>query len=139
MKVTLQRINDDYYFELLNERGHKVYLDNKKEFGGHDLASSPMELLLMGVAGCSAIDIISILKKQKQTITNYYAEVTGVRIPIGEAKPFKSIVVTVFLEGDIIIEKAQKAARLSFEKYCSVSKTLAPSVEIKYQIKVNEK
>jgi putative redox protein len=98
-----------------------------------------MELLLMGVAGCSAIDIISILKKQKQTITNYYAEVTGVRIPIGEAKPFKSIVVTVFLEGDIIIEKAQKAARLSFEKYCSVSKTLAPSVEIKYQIKVNEK
>ena len=75
MKVTLKRINEDYHFELQNERGHKLYLDNKKEFGGSDLAPSPMELLLMGVAGCSAIDVISILKKQRQNITSYYAEV----------------------------------------------------------------
>lgn len=139
MKITLKRINDDYHFELQNERGHKVYLDSKAEFGGHDLAPSPMELLLMGVAGCSAIDIISILKKQRQNITNYFAEVEGERIPVDEAKPFKSIFVTVFLEGEIDEDKAQKAAQLSFDKYCSVSKTLEPNVEVKYQVKVNQK
>ena len=64
MKITLKRLNQDYHFELENERGHKLNLDNRAEYGGHDLAPSPMELLLMGVAGCSAIDIISILKKQ---------------------------------------------------------------------------
>lgn len=139
MKITLKRINDDYHFELQNERGHTLYLDNKSEFGGHDLAPSPMELLLMGVAGCSAIDIISILKKQRQTITHYYTEVEGVREPIEEAKPFKKITVTIFLEGDIDEIKAQKAAQLSFEKYCSVSKTLEPTATISYQVKVNKK
>lgn len=138
MKVTLKRVNDDYHFELQNERGHKLYLDNKAEFGGHDLAPSPMELLLMGVAGCSAIDIISILKKQRQTITSYYTEVEGERVQIDEAKPFKNILVTIFLEGDIDEQKAQKAAQLSFEKYCSVSKTLEPTAVIKYQVKVNK-
>ena len=139
MKITLKRINDDYHFELQNERGHTLYLDNKSEFGGHDLAPSPMELLLMGVAGCSAIDIISILKKQRQTITHYYTEVEGVREPIEEAKPFKKITVTIILEGDIDEIKAQKAAQLSFEEYCSVSKTLEPTATISYQVKVNKK
>lgn len=139
MKVTLKRINENYHFELQNERGHKVYLDSRAEFGGNDLAPSPMELLLMGVAGCSAIDIISILKKQRQNITNYYAEVEGERIQIEEAKPFKKITVTIYLEGDIDEEKAQKAAQLSFEKYCSVSKTLESTATIDYQIKTNKK
>lgn len=139
MKITLKRINEDYHFELQNERGHKVYLDNRAEFGGQDLAPSPMELLLMGVAGCSAIDIISILKKQRQKITNYHAEVEGQRVPIEEAKPFKDIKVTVFLEGEISEGKAQKAAQLSFEKYCSVSKTLEPNLEVSYQVNVNQK
>ncbi len=139
MKVTLKRINEDYHFELQNDRGHKVYLDSRAEYGGNDLAPSPMELLLMGVAGCSAIDIISILKKQRQNITNYYAEVEGERIQIEEAKPFKKITVTITLEGNIDEEKAQKAAQLSFEKYCSVSKTIEPTATIDYQIKVNKK
>ena len=139
MKITLKRIDEDYHFELQNERGHKVYLDNRAEFGGQDLAPSPMELLLMGVAGCSAIDIITILKKQRQVVTNYFAEVEGVRVPIEEAKPFKDIKVTIFLEGEISEEKAQKAAQLSFEKYCSVSKTFAPSIEINYQVNVIQK
>lgn len=139
MKITLNRINEDYHFELQNERGHKVYLDSRAEYGGSDLAPSPMELLLMGVAGCSAIDIISILKKQRQNITGYYAEVEGERVQVDEAKPFKSITVTIYLEGIIDEEKAYKAAQLSFEKYCSVSKTIEPTATIYYQIKVNKK
>ena len=139
MKITLNRINDNYHFQLKNERGHLVELDNKSEFGGNDLAPSPMELLLMGVAGCSAIDIISILKKQRQEITSYKTEVEGIREQIEEAKPFKQITVTVFLEGNINQEKVLKAAQLSFDKYCSVSKTLEPTAKINYKVVLNNK
>lgn len=137
MKITLDRINDDYHFQLKNERGHLVEIDNKSEFGGHDLASSPMELLLMGVAGCSSIDIISILKKQRQTITKFHASVEGVRQQIDDAKPFKNIYVTFSLEGKIDPIKAHNAAKLSFEKYCSVSKTLEPTATVSYKVNVN--
>jgi putative redox protein len=139
MKITLNRINNDYHFQLKNERGHIVELDSRAEFGGNDLAPSPMELLLMGVAGCSAIDVISILKKQRQEITSYKTEVEGVREQIEEAKPFKDITVTIFLEGNINEEKALKAAQLSFEKYCSVSKTLEPTAKINYKVVLNNK
>ncbi len=139
MKITLNRINDGYHFQLKNERGHIVELDSRAEYGGSDLAPSPMELLLMGVAGCSAIDIISILKKQRQEITSYKTEVEGVREQIEDAKPFKEITVTIFLEGNINEEKAIKAAQLSFEKYCSVSKTLEPTAKINYKVVLNNK
>ncbi|AXT51229.1 OsmC family peroxiredoxin [Aquimarina sp. BL5] len=137
MKIELKRIDNDYHFELKNERGHLTYIDSKPEVGGHDLAPSPMEYVLMGVAGCSAIDVISILKKQRQEITDYRAEVDGSRVEIDGAKPFKEISVTVYLEGEITPEKAKRAAQLSFEKYCSVSKTLEPTATIKYKVVVN--
>lgn len=137
MKITLKRLNENYHFQLENERGHKVELDSKAVSGGNDLAPSPMELLLMGVAGCSAIDIISILKKQRQEIKDYRAEVDGIRVAIGDATPFKEINVTILLEGDINPDKALRAAQLSFDKYCSVSKTLEPTATIKYKVKLN--
>ncbi len=139
MKITLDRVNDDYHFELKNERGHVVHVDNKAEFGGHDLGASPMELVLMGVAGCSAIDVISILKKQRQEITSFKTEVEGLRESVGEANPFKEITVVFFLEGKIDEEKAVRAAQLSFEKYCSVSKTLEPTATINYKVVLNNK
>ena len=96
-----------------------------------------MESVLMAVAGCSGIDVVSILKKQRQEITNFSAEVEGERVQIDEAKPFKKIIVKFFLEGNIDSNKAKKAAQLSFEKYCSVSKTLEPNVEVSYEVSVN--
>lgn len=137
MKVTLNRINDNFHFELKNERGHIVNVDSRPESGGNDMGPSPMELILMGVAGCSAIDMISILKKQRQEITSFKAEVEGERIQVGEAKPFKDITVIFFLEGIITEEKAARAAQLSFEKYCSVSKTLEPTASIHYKVVLN--
>lgn len=139
MKITLNRVKNNYHFELKNERGHIVNVDNKAEFGGNDLGVSPMELVLMGVAGCSAIDIISILKKQKQEITSFKAEVEGLRVQIQDAKPFKEISVVFFLEGPIDEVKAYRAAQLSFEKYCSVSKTLEPTATIHYKVVLNGK
>ena len=139
MKVFLERKNDDFHFEVKNERGYAVDLDKRKEQGGQDLGASPMELVLMGVAGCSGIDLISILKKQKQDIASYKTEVSGQREKVGDATPFKQIQADIYLEGEVDPKKALRAAKLSFEKYCSVSKTIEPTAEVKYTVFVNGK
>ena len=96
-----------------------------------------MELLLMGVAGCSSIDIVSILKKQKINPTVLKMEVEGLRKADAVPSMFYQIDITIFLEGDIPAEKAKRAAQLSFEKYCSVSKTLEPTAKINHHIVLN--
>ncbi|MGB5942167.1 MAG: OsmC family protein [Leeuwenhoekiella sp.] len=135
MKVQLNRIDNEYLFEAKGSSGVPVMIDNKTR--DEVKGASPMELLLMGVGGCSAIDIISILKKQKLEIDSYKVEVEGDRVEVGGAKPFNAMRVEVFLEGDIPPEKALRAAKLSFEKYCSVSITLQKGVEVTYQVHLN--
>ena len=135
MKVTLERKNDNYLFHGIGQTGVPIPIDNTSEPGA--TGASPMELLLMGVGACSAIDVIFILKKQRQVVTGYTMEVTGERTQIAEAKPFKAAKITLFLEGDIKPEKALRAAALSFEKYCSVSLTLEPCVGVSYQVVLN--
>ena len=135
MKITLNRINDDYLFECTNAAGNKIILDNTSQPDAKGV--SPMETVLMAVAGCSGIDIVSILKKQRQIIEDFSAEVEGERIQVDEAKPFRSILVKFFLQGVIDPKKAHKAAELSFKKYCSVSKTFEPNVTVSYEVFVN--
>lgn len=135
MKVTLERTNTEYLLEATGKSGNTVMIDHS---GMETIQGvSPMELLLMGVGSCSAIDIIAILKKQRQEITSYRVEVTGERFELDDSKPFKSMHVTVLLEGNIHREKAQKAADLSFEKYCSVSKSFDKCIEITYNVEIN--
>ncbi|MBT0606670.1 OsmC family protein [Aequorivita echinoideorum] len=137
MKVSLNRINGNYLFEAKGASEVPVLIDNKTDEPSK--GASPMELLLMGVGGCSAIDIVMILKKQRQEITSYKMEVEGQRKEVRDAKPFESMHVTIFLEGKIDAAKALRAAQLSFEKYCSVSITLEASVKITYSIVLNGK
>ena len=135
MKIKLNRLNDDFLFECTNEQGNSILLDNTTFPGAKGV--SPMQSILMAVAGCSGIDMVSILKKQRQEITSLKAEVEGERVQIGEAKPFKDIHLVFYLEGDIKEDKAAKAAQLSFDKYCSVSKTLEPTATIHYKVVLN--
>ncbi|BAO55655.1 OsmC family protein [Nonlabens marinus] len=137
MRVTLERKNDNYLLEAKGASGIPVMIDNKSSETVQ--GSSPMELILMGVGGCSAIDIIHILKKQRQTISSYKVEVEGERFELDDSKPFKAMKVVVYLEGEITPEKAQRAADLSFQKYCSVSKTFDRVVAITYTISLNGK
>lgn len=137
MKITLNRLNEDFLFECSNENGQKIILNNTTVEKNNGV--SPMQAVLMSVAGCSGIDVVSILKKQRQEITNFSAEVEAERVEVDGAKPFKSILVKFFIEGEVASEKAKKAAELSFEKYCSVSKMLEPTVDIDYEIYVNGK
>lgn len=131
MKVTLERKNNAYWFQGTGKNFVPINIDNGEN------GASPMELILMGVGGCSAVDVVSILTKQKQEITNYTMEITGERKEVAQAKPFQSMNVSIYLEGKIGPAKAKKAADLSFQKYCSVSLTLEPQVPITYDVYVN--
>tara|TARA_B100000780_G_scaffold76225_1_gene51381 strand:- start:152 stop:577 length:426 start_codon:yes stop_codon:yes gene_type:complete len=137
MKVILERINNDYLFEVANSNGHRVLLDNNSKTEGSVKGISPMELLLMGLAGCSSIDVIAILNKQKINPTSIKMEVNGERTPGIVPALFHTININVILEGDFSPEKAQRAVDLSFEKYCSVSKTLEHTAKINYTILLN--
>ncbi|MHA6696932.1 OsmC family protein [Chryseobacterium sp. A301] len=135
MQIHLERIDENFLFQCTNASGNSILLDNTSREGAKGV--SPMETVLMAVASCSGIDIVAILQKQKQEVTSFKAEVTGDREQVGSAKPFKAILVKFFLEGGVDPQKAYKAAQLSFDKYCSVSKTLEPNVTVNYEVHVN--
>jgi len=139
MKVFLERINNDYLFEVENKNGHKVLLDNNSKTSGKVQGASPMELLLMGVAGCSAIDIISILEKQKINPISLKMEVDGLRNSRDVPSLFYQIDIIIYLKGEIEKEKALRAAKLSYDKYCSVSKMLEKTAKINYKVVLNDK
>ena len=139
MKVALERINQDYLFKVANSNGHSVLLDNKSKKDGEVAGISPMELLLMGLAGCSSIDVVAILNKQKLNPTSLKMEVEGERNETEIPSLFNKINVKVIVEGEISPEKIRRAVQLSFDKYCSVSKTLEHTAEINYLIFLNGK
>jgi putative redox protein len=135
MKIKLERLNDDFLFQCTNSQGNSILLDNTSDPDAKGV--SPMESILMAVASCSGIDIVAILKKQRQEIVDFSAEVEAERIQKDEAKPFSKIEIKYFLTGTIDQKKTKKAAELSFEKYCSVSKSLDNTIEISYSVFVN--
>lgn len=137
MQVALERLNEDYLFEVVNPNGHRVLLDNKSKTEGSVKGISPMELLLMGLAGCSSIDVVAILNKQKINPTSLKMEVHGARPEGAVPALFNAITVKVLLEGDFSPEKALRAVALSFDKYCSVSKTLEHTAAINYEVYLN--
>ena len=137
MEITLERVNNDYLFEVANQSGHRVFLDNKSKEEGDVKGISPMELLLMGLAGCSSIDVISILSKQKIQPASLKMEVDGKRFKGQIPSLFEEIDVKIILKGNISASKVKRAVDLSFEKYCSVSKTLESTAKINYRIFLN--
>ena len=139
MRVFLERVNSDYLFEVENKNGQKVLLDNSSKTSGKVEGVSPMELLLMGIAGCSAIDIIAILGKQKINPLSLKMEVNGLRKLKEVPALFYQIDIIIYLEGDIDKEKALRAAKLSYDKYCSVSKMLEKTAKINHEVILNGK
>lgn len=137
MKINLKRLNNNYHFETKNERGDIVHLDNKSE--ENPQGSSPMDLLLRGIAGCSSIDVVMILKKQHLELDDLQVEVEGFREDGAIPNVFKKIHLNFMLKGDIPEAKAKRAVSLSMEKYCSVSKMLEKAAEISYEVNLNEK
>lgn len=135
MKISLRRINDSYLFETKNERGDIVLLDNKSEEDPR--GSSPMDLILRGIAGCSSIDVVMILRKQNHELEDLQVEVEGYREDGPIPNVFKKIHLDFILKGDVPPAKAKRAVELSMDKYCSVAKMLEKAAEISYSIQLN--
>ncbi len=138
MKVELVRVDDAFHMEARNEQGNVVSIDGSPAIGGSNKGARPMELLAMGLGGCSAIDIISILKKQRQEITGFRIEVDAEREPDAVPSLFQSMHVIYHLEGkDLDRTKVSRAVDLSMGTYCSVTKTLEKTAKITYAFTVN--
>lgn len=136
MKINIKRIDNDYHMEASNEEGNTLFMDASPSIGGHNKAMRPTQLLLSALGGCSAIDVIMILKKQKQEIESFEVEVEGEREKVEEYSLFRDIVLHFKLKGKIDKDKAERAVQLSLDKYCSVSKTLEPTAKITYKISI---
>jgi putative redox protein len=137
MKISIKRTDDDFAMEAVNEDGNVLNMDAAEKIGGHATGFRPMQLLLAAVGGCSAIDVILILKKQKQIIEFFDVEVEGERENIEDYSLFRDIVLHFKMKGQIDKDKAERAVKLSIDKYCSVSKTLEPTAKISYKISIN--
>lgn len=135
MKISLKRINENYLFETVNERGNIVLLDNKSDV--EPKGASPMDLLLRGIAGCSSIDIVMILRKQNHELEDLQVEVDGYREDGAIPNVFKKIHLDFILKGDVPAAKVARAVKLSMDKYCSVSKMLEKAAEISYSVSLN--
>ncbi|MGD8427821.1 MAG: OsmC family protein [Balneolaceae bacterium] len=125
--------------EAQNEEGGIVRMDGSTSIGGIEGGFSPMQLLLAGVGGCSAIDIIGILEKQKQDLQDLKVEVDGDRKKRDTYSEFTKIHLKYIFTGDLEERKVERAINLSLDKYCSVSKTLEKTSEIthSYEIKLS--
>ncbi len=137
MKITINRLNDAVHMEAKNEDGVTLQMDGTQEIGGINGGFRPMQMLLAAAGGCSAIDVIGILKKQRQNPDDLKIEVTGERVDVGTYSEFKSINIHFILKGSHLEEsKVARAIDLSLSKYCSVSKTLEKTATITSSYKI---
>ncbi|MEP7279373.1 MAG: OsmC family protein [Bacteroidota bacterium] len=127
IQIEINRAGGDYGFEAKDSNGHVVRMDTGPENGGTDFGVRPMQVLLMGLGGCSGIDIVSILKKQRQKVESFSMKIQGDRFAGKEPSLWEKIHIIFELKGDIDPEKARKACELSINKYCSVAETLKGS------------
>ncbi len=136
--IEIKRTNGDFGFEATDANGHVVRLDTKSETGEKPFGVSPMQSLLMGLGGCSGIDIVSILKKQRFTVEGLSMKIQGEREKGKEPSLWESVHVDFELKGNMDMDKAERACALSIDKYCSVAETLRRSgTKITWNVTVN--
>ncbi|GKS69237.1 putative redox protein [Nitrosomonas sp. PY1] len=116
--------------------GHSVLMDGAPEAGGQNLGPRPMEMLLMGLGGCTAFDVVMILKKARQDITDCVVEIAAQRATI-DPKVFTHIHLHFIITGhNIKPQQAERAIHLSAEKYCSASMMLKQMVDITHNFEI---
>ena len=140
IRVEIERIHGDYGFEARDAMGHTVSMDTSPETGGDNFGVRPMQTLLLALGGCSGIDVISILKKQRLNVESFKAIIEGEREKDVEPSLWKKVNVQFVLEGNIDPDKAKRACQLSMEKYCSVAETLRRAgAKLNWSVVVNNK
>jgi len=130
MKITLKRLDDAFHLEAINEDGCKIETDGAPAIGGSNKGMRPMQLLLAAAGSCSGIDIISILKKQKQGLKDFEVEISAEREKDKIPALFESMHIHFKLTGNLADEKVKRAVDLSIDKYCSVVRILEKTARI---------
>ena len=119
-----------------SESGHSVVMDGAPESGGKNLGVRPMEMLLLGLGGCSAFDVVMILRKGRQQVTDCVADLDATRAD-SDPKVFTRIHVHFTVTGKGLDPKrVEQAVKLSAEKYCSASAMLARTATITHDFEV---
>ena len=136
MKVRIKWL-EQRTFEAETGSGHTVTMDGPPDHGGRELAARPMEMVLVGLGGCSAFDVVEILEKSRQKVTQCQIQIDAERADEIPAV-FTKIHMHFIFAGDELNEKhVKRAVELSVEKYCSVVKMLRTNVEVSYGHEIN--
>ena len=121
-----------------SESGHTVVMDGSPEHGGRNLGVRPMEAVLLGLGGCSAFDVMLMLNKSRQRVTDCEVLMDARRADEIPAV-FTKIKLTYVVTGIELSDKqVNRAVSLSFEKYCSVTKMLEKTADIEYEVKIEK-
>ncbi|MGM0545407.1 MAG: OsmC family protein [Bacteroidota bacterium] len=136
MNIEITRVNDAVHFKAQNNAGNTVHIDGAEAVGGEGKGMRPMELMLVSVASCSAVDVVEILKKQRQPLKNIQISVSGERPESGAPRPYKSIDLHFTLYGNLEESKVARAIKLAVEDYCSARATLSDDVEISHSFEI---
>jgi putative redox protein len=136
MKIELARLDQDFHLEAVNETGARLESDGAPDIGGHNLGLRPMQMVLAALGSCSAIDVILMLRKQRQQLDDIKVTVTAEREKDKFPALFTDIHVHYRLYGPIAPNKAERAVNLSMEKLCSVKKLLDATAKITWSWEV---
>ena len=129
---------EDMTYVAQTASGHAVVIDGPPELGGHNLGPRPMEMLLMGMGGCTAIDVVNILRKARQNLHGCEIQVEADRAD-SDPKVFTAIRVHFLLTGKALNAKhVERAIQLSAEKYCSASIMLGKTAQITQTFEIRE-
>lgn len=119
----------DMQFVAASDTGHAIVMDSAPEVGGHDSAARPMEVLLMGLLGCTAMDVISILKKKRQPLQGFKIFASGERAA-EHPKKYTKIHLEYVAYGDVDLKALERAVELSETTYCGAIATVRGVAEV---------
>ncbi|WP_457653079.1 OsmC family protein [Rhodocaloribacter sp.] len=138
VNVKLEQLDDSFHFRASNADGNTVDIDDAtSREDGVGKGVGPMQLVVMALGGCSAVDIVSILRKSRQKIDTFTIDVTGEKPDGVSPSLYERIHVHYALTGDLDANRVRRAVDLSLNKYCSVAKTLEPTARITASFSVN--
>lgn len=136
--LTAERINPDFEMMITDTTGNRMTIDIPVDQGGNGNGMRPMQTVLAALCGCSAVDVVSILKKQKQEVTGFKILVDGQREQGKEPSVWQTVDLVFELTGNIETTKGFRAVKLSVDKYCSVAETVRRAgATINYKVLVN--
>jgi putative redox protein len=131
-RIALATLTTGMEFVARTNSDHEVRMDTAEEGGGKDTGARPNELPFVGLAGCTGMDVISILRKMRQEVATFQVEIEGVERREEHPKFWTSVRVIFTITGNVEADKIERAIELSRTQYCSVSASLRPGMKIEY-------